>query len=280
MNEDRFGTVLRLLGTDRTRRGVIAALAGFGLAALPTLTGAGKKKRKASRAPKASSVQIAAASVPSNDLVLEGVSDADRIMVFASSTDPVLTPLWDHTDLTVTVRAAGNHDPAMVAALHQAVAIWSQALDRHFIGKITMTDITADHEANKADIFLRLTHNGNSKYSGLALCGDDECKHVLVKSEFPPSSVKETSAPLDFTPEVVGQIAVHELGHALGLGHAQPIYTTDDIMGYGFLPWVVADLHTPVLSTCDLKVLDAVFAWVAEGSEPRRPTVSEIVCHD
>src|SRR5688572_23774416 len=194
MNEDQFDAVLRVVGKDSTRRAVIAALAGFGLAAMPKLTGARTKRRERKR--NAASVEVTAASGPGDSLVLEGDSVVDWITVFASSTDPVLTPLWDHTHLTVTVRAAGNHDPAMVAALHQAVAIWSQALDRHFIGKITMTDITADHEANKADIFLRLTHSGNSKYSGLALCSDDECKHVLVKSEFPPSSVKETSAPL------------------------------------------------------------------------------------
>ena len=278
MNEDRFDGALRIVGKSPTRRGVIAALAGFGLATVPKLTGADKKKRKVSRARKAPRGQVSAASVSSSGLVLEGDSVVDRITVFASSTDPVLTPLWDHPHLTVTVRAAGNHDPAMVAALHQAVAIWSEALNRHFSGQITVTDVTADHEANKADIFLRLTHSGNSKYSGHAVCSDDECKHVLVKSEFPPSSVKQTTAPLDFTPEVVGQIAVHELGHALGLGHAQPIYTTDDIMGYGFLPWVVADPRTPVLSTCDLKVLDAVFAWVVEGTEPRRPSISEVIC--
>jgi len=33
-----------------------------------------------------------------------------------------------------------------------------------------------------------------------------------------------------------------------------------------------------VISTCDLKAFDEIFAWRVEGTAPRRPTVAEIVC--
>jgi hypothetical protein len=61
-------------------------------------------------------------------------------------------------------------------------------------------------------------------------------------------------------------------------GHALPLLTTDDIMGYGFLPWFHWPPREPVLSRCGLRALDTVFAWRVEGTAPRRPTDAQIVC--
>ena len=52
------------------------------------------------------------------------------------------------------------------------------------------------------------------------------------------------------TPEYLGWVTLHELGHALGLGHATNLLESTDLMGYGW-----PDRGDPVLSDCDLDAL-------------------------
>ena len=48
-------------------------------------------------------------------------------------------------------------------------------------------------------------------------------------------------------------LVVHELGHALGIGHAEPLVGTLDVMGYGTeeVPFPEA-----VISACDMDAFD------------------------
>jgi hypothetical protein len=63
------------------------------------------------------------------------------------------------------------------------------------------------------------------------------------------------------------------LGHALGLGHATNIESTD-LMGYG---WFNAGT-APVLSDCDVDAPAFIFAWALEGGEPYAPAEGPYVC--
>jgi hypothetical protein len=69
-------------------------------------------------------------------------------------------------------------------------------------------------------------------------------------------------------------VTLHELGHVLGLGHAEPLEQTNDLMGYG---WPDPVDH-PVLSPCDLRTLEVVFAWAFAGTDPYPPTVDSVSC--
>jgi hypothetical protein len=275
MDMDRLDSMARVLGRQRNRRGAVAALAGLGLAVLAHPGDA--RKRRTRRAGRRN--RVAAQAAPSGAFVEEGDSDATSLVVLAHFDS---RPLWDHTDLTATVHAGGNADPALVAAIRAAIRIWGDVLDRHFDGVVTLTDVTDDHKrAVKADMRVHfIPHWGSYKFAGQAKCKDDRCLNIYVKSEWPPAACcKELNETVwKVTPEIIGQLALHELGHALGLGHADPLETTNDIMGYGFLPWILTLVRDPVISTCDLKVLDEVFAWRVEGSTPRRPAVAEVVC--
>jgi hypothetical protein len=175
---------------------------------------------------------------------------------------------WDHTDITVAVRASSNTDPAIVAASRAAIVTWNTFLQDELDGLVTMTDVTGSSIASKADITLHyVPHAGGARFAGYAVCGaPNNCPNVLISSEFAQST--------PYSPALMHDITVHELGHALGLGHAEPILTSSDVMAYG---WYFNGFPY-VMSACDVKALQAVFEWAVDGDAPHPPRVTAVQC--
>jgi hypothetical protein len=178
---------------------------------------------------------------------------------------------WDHTDLTVAVQAHPKATEEQLDAIHAAIATWSNALDDCFDGAITLTDVTVSHGSQQkaADIVIHYVPTaGGVVFGGYAICGDHGCPNIMVRSDLPPSLDREP-----YTPEYLGWVTLHELGHALGLGHTTNLWESTDLMGYGW-----PDLGEPVLSDCDLDALAYVFAWVFEESDPHPPAEGPYDC--
>jgi predicted Zn-dependent protease len=175
---------------------------------------------------------------------------------------------WDHTDLTIAVQAHPSATEAQLDAIHDAIATWSDVLDRCFDGLITLTDVTGS-KRQAADIVVHYVPTaGGVVFGGYAICGDHGCPNILVRSDLPPSLDRDP-----YTPEYLGWVTLHEVGHALGLGHATNLLESTDLMGYGW-----PDLGDPVLSQCDVEALAFVFAWALEGVEPYPPGEGPYVC--
>ena len=171
---------------------------------------------------------------------------------------------WDHTNLTVAVQAHPSATPAQLAAIADAIETWDDVLRDSFDGLITLTQVTGTNAGIRrlADIVVHYVPTaGGVVFGGYALCGAHKCPNILVRSDLPPSLDREP-----YTPEYLGWVTLHELGHALGLGHATNLLESTDLMGYGW-----PDLGDPVLSDCDVDALAYVFAWALEGSDPYPP---------
>jgi hypothetical protein len=178
---------------------------------------------------------------------------------------------WDHTALTIAVQAHPKATDEQLDAIHDAIATWDAVLRDCFDGLITLTDVT-DTQASQqraADIVVHYVPTaGGVVFGGYAICGDHGCPNILVRSDLPPSLDRD---PYD--PEYLGWVTLHEIGHALGLGHATNLEESTDLMGYGW-----PDLGDPVLSDCDLDALAFVFAWALEGAEPHPPADGPYDC--
>jgi hypothetical protein len=174
---------------------------------------------------------------------------------------------WDHTDLTIAVQAAPNVPAHHLRAINQAINTWTQVLDDCFDGAITLTNVTRTRGSQqKADIVLHYVPKaGGASFDGYAICGARRCSNILVKSDTPWTG--------DYSPEYVGWVTLHEIGHALGLGHPTNLEESTDLMGYGW-----PDLGNPVLSDCDIDAIAFVFAWAFEGSNPHPPAEGPYDC--
>jgi hypothetical protein len=166
---------------------------------------------------------------------------------------------WDHTNLTVAVHAHPSATEEQLAAIDDAIETWSDVLLECFDGLITLTQVSG---RRGTDIVVHYVPTaGGVVFGGYALCGANRCPNILVRSDLPPSY---NLPPYD--PEYLGWVTLHELGHALGLGHATNLLESTDLMGYGW-----PDLGDPVLSDCDVDALAYVFGWALAGDEPYPP---------
>jgi hypothetical protein len=185
-------------------------------------------------------------------------SDADSLVILH---DYYPGYWWDHTDLTIAVQAHPSATDAQLAAIADAIDTWSDVLSDCFDGLITLTDVTGAKRKDADIIVHYVPRAGVVVFGGYAICGDHGCPNIIVRSDLPPSLDRD---PYD--PEYLGWVTLHEIGHALGLGHATNLLESTDLMGYGW-----PDLGDPVLSQCDVDALAYVFAWAIEGVEPYEP---------
>jgi len=279
MKNEHFDTLVRVLSGGATRRGVLAAVAGVaGLQVTETAAGRRKHAQRRTRQRSAGSGD-AKARRESCPPVTESLIDiainecpenpAESIAILSAFYPGYW---WDHTDLTVAVQAHPGADCTLIAAAREAITIWNAVLTADpELNIVTLTDVTdTQSPAHKADIVLHyVPHAGGTVFAGYAICGEHKCNNVIVSSDAP----KPLGIP-QYSPEYLGWVTLHELGHALGLGHAEPLEENNDLMGYG---WPSPE---PVLSPCDLKALKVVFEWAIldPAGEPYPPSVDSVEC--
>jgi hypothetical protein len=175
--------------------------------------------------------------------------------------------VWDDTHLTVAVQTAPNVDGELAEAVQDAIGAWDEVLRECFDDQITLTDVTGQPRES-ADIVLHyVPHAGGVVFAGYAICGGNgQCGNIIVSSEFGAPSNE------GYTPEYLFFVTLHELGHALGLGHATNLEESTDLMGYGW----IGEAPDPLFSQCDLDALAYLFGPLLAGEDPALPGPSTL----
>ncbi len=185
-------------------------------------------------------------------------------------TIPLWGPTWDHSPVTVSVTAGRGVTQAAIDQVWQAIDDWN-----HAIGTIPGAPVDAPFpflvpaaEGSKAEIIIR-PKSGGGMIQGQALCKSDEngffidCKVNVSGKAFGSDNPGDT----------VLSIAIQEIGHSLGLLHAEGDAAPQDVM-YGTLQ----DPPNTAISVCDLDGWAAVMAWLLTGVDPVPPSVSSVSC--
>ena len=161
------------------------------------------------------------------------------------------------TDLTVAVQAHPNIDQASLAAVHQAIADWDSALRQEFGVDHPHRRDRPVHGYTRPTSCCTTTPRRAGRCSVVRDLRVNSCPNVIVRSIWcRPSGLR--------THRSTWHVTMHELGHALGLGHAQPLTESTDLMGYG---WHWSNGIVPTL----LRVRPRGHRVVFAGAPRRRP---------
>ncbi|MBI4308051.1 MAG: matrixin family metalloprotease [Chloroflexi bacterium] len=199
-------------------------------------------------------------------LASTGSAAAYSLADYGATTIPLWGFAWGKTVVTVKVDASKGVSGAAIAQTRQAIADWNAAINTVYPGVFTFQDVTdVPGKGVKADVVVRVK-SGGGMVQGQALCNSSgglaiDCKVNVSGKAF--GSTNSDAAVLS--------IALQELGHTLGLLHAD---NNKDVM-YGTLQ----DPPSTQISACDMKAWETAMQWLFDGSaSPHGPTAKAVSC--
>jgi predicted Zn-dependent protease len=177
---------------------------------------------------------------------------------------------WDHSIITVLVSPPSNEswwNPAYLNGSLHAIDEWNEAIsyfasnysDFAYLSRLSMTPQVSNSMNVGFDVYI----------SWIERFGNATCEAGLTTTWYTPSNKIINStismSAYDCFGNVLDEtdaqnVALHEIGHCLGLGHSN---FTGDTMYYAYT------LNSPVraISTLDVYGVSQVFRWMANSQE-------------
>ena len=145
--------------------------------------------------------------------------------------------------LTYSIETDDNEDDDLKDAVRNAVDSWNEGL----------TGITLIESDDNEDIKISFKNDGK-RIAGKTVNYFDQFGFIRQSH----ITVSEESYDRDFSPSQIEQITLHELGHVLGLDHAN--------FG-GNLMTERVDIGSPSISSCEIEAVHIANAWRVNGGD-------------
>jgi hypothetical protein len=173
--------------------------------------------------------------------------------------------VWDHAEVSVAVdRDVGDRD-MWLDAVEQAIRVWNDLLGSSDVGGLRFKLVGGQ----RAEVIVDLR-----RFTLLSVGSAQPFTKTRDGCTLRGVAVRVGTGALDklsfrrFTPDSIRTIALHELGHALGLAHA---HKPSDLM----YPSLTQIPNGP--SDLDRKALETAYEWLDEGRGVRCPGEGQVV---
>jgi hypothetical protein len=178
----------------------------------------------------------------------------------------------DLADGKLTYSIVGNIDAEKKEAVHNAIQDWDEKIE-----SIKFEEVSGEHDNdNRPDIQIRIVNDGDEfKDEGPETAGNTKTR--LDKAGFIDYNtiiIAEGGLGKTFNIKTIETIAKHEIGHALGLGHAN--------FGSNLMTTKI-ESAAQAISSCELEAVRQANSWklmneTKHDGTPSFPKTTTIIC--